>query len=100
LSGGCYATQMRDYYVKCDGKKAVLQDSITNADGTITTFWTSAPASASVAPASTGLTVATRVPTYQQQAAMLPSAKVASEGLRSAPAPLLGVLMLLVAFLA
>ena len=101
LSGGCYATQLRDYYVKCDGKKAALQASVTNADGTITSFWTSAPVSASVAPASIGLTAATQVPTYQQQAAMLPSAKVASAGLRSAQkAPFLGVLMLVVAFLA
>jgi hypothetical protein len=103
LSGQCYATQAKDYYVKCDGMKARVKIFADNGDGTSTSLKTSAPtaqATPTRAPTTRTPSTPSTGPTKSADA-LLPSVKATtSDGLRTRPAPLLGVPVLLVASLA
>ena len=122
LSGGCYATQLKDYYVKCDGKKAALQASVISGGRTISLDRTGAPAVTSVAAAPaapcssssctdgtmvwssplTGECFATQVKDYYVKCngnkagiqPVLRGTETTSHGFRCCPAPLFGLLVL------
>jgi hypothetical protein len=109
LTGDCYATQGKDYYVKCNGKKATLQAAVTGSDGKV--YSTVAPTVTLSLTVAANVTAATRAPTRapsssnstRSPASALvagPGVKTTNAGLRSRAAPLLGAFMVVVALLA